>query len=145
MLFYFIPFLFQGAAMIFDEFYFHRQRGLPLWERIGHPLDTLTVLACYLFLVFCPVSITNINIYIGLCAFSCLFITKDEFIHTEKCDAKENWLHSVLFILHPITFMSAGFIWAWGLSPTFLLVQPFVIAAFLLYQIIYWSFIGKSK
>jgi len=25
-----------------DEFYFHRRRGLPRWERLAHPLDTMT-------------------------------------------------------------------------------------------------------
>ena len=37
----------QGLAMLVDELLFHRRRGLPRWERIGHPIDTLSVLACY--------------------------------------------------------------------------------------------------
>lgn len=142
---YFLPFLLQGVAMIFDEFYFHRKRGLPLWERIGHPLDSFSVLACYLFIFFQKPTTVNINIYIGLCAVSCLLITKDEFVHTEKCEAKENWLHALLFILHPITFLSAGFIWALELSPLFISIQPAIIFSFLVYQIIYWSFYGKDK
>lgn len=139
------PFALQGLAMFFDEFYFHRKRGLPLWERIGHPLDTLSVFFCYLFLSLAEFSETNLYTYIALCALSCLLITKDEFVHTKLCDAKENWLHSVLFILHPITFLSAGFIWFKNLSSSFLALQTFVIFAFMIYQILYWSPLWKNK
>ncbi len=139
------PFLFQGIAMFFDELYFHRKRGLPRWEQLGHPLDSLSVLVCYLFLYLVPYTDSNLKIYIGLCAFSCLFITKDEFIHTQHCEARENWLHAVLFVLHPIAFLAAAIIWREGLSPVFLLAQPIVIALFMSYQIIYWRFYGKSK
>jgi len=105
MIWLMLPMILQGIAITFDELYFHRRRGLPLWERIGHPIDTLFVLFCYLFILLNlnePTE-TNIKIYAVLCIFSCLLITKDEFIHTEKCEAMENWLHSILFILHPIT------------------------------------------
>lgn len=133
-----IPFLLQGSAMFFDEVFFHRKRGLPLWERIGHPIDSLSVFICYLFIFLRPFTESNLYIYIGLCAFSCLLITKDEFIHTEKCEAREHWLHAILFVLHPITFLAAGIIWKDGLSSSFLLMQPIVIFLFMLYQIIYW-------
>ncbi|MBC7464484.1 MAG: hypothetical protein H7256_00700 [Bdellovibrio sp.] len=130
--------------MFFDEFYFHRKRGLPLWERIGHPLDTLSVLFCYGFIFYFPYSELNLNIYIGLAAFSCLLITKDEFVHTSLCDAKENWLHAVLFILHPITFFCAGLMWKENIYPSFITFQPVVIFCFLIYQIVYWRFYAKS-
>ena len=35
---------------------------------------------------------------------------KDEFVHSELCEPAENWLHAVLFILHPICFLSAELI-----------------------------------
>jgi hypothetical protein len=145
MILLFSPFIFQTIAMCFDELYFHKKRGLPLWEKIGHPLDTLTVLIAYLFLSFNEPSLFNLKVYIFLSAFSCLFVTKDEFVHTKYCEAKENWLHAVLFILHPLTFLSAGFIWFYQLSPFFLKIQPFVILFVLSYQILYWSFFGKNK
>ena len=139
MFFLLIPFGIQGLAMFFDEFYFHRKRGLPLWERIGHPIDSLSVLACYSFIYFQQPTDLNIKIYIGLCAFSCLLITKDEFIHTIHCDAGENWLHAVLFVIHPITFFSAGLIWKENLNPEFIAAQPMIIFSFMIYQILYWS------
>lgn len=133
-----IPFILQGAAMFFDEFYFHRKRGLPRWERVGHPIDSFFVFVCYLFIFLSHPTESNMMIYIGLCAFSSLLVTKDEFIHTEKCEAAENWLHSLLFILHPVTFLAAGLIWRDQLNPSFLALQPIVIFIFMIYQILYW-------
>jgi hypothetical protein len=145
MLLIYIPFVFQALAMFYDEFYFHHKRGLPLWERIGHPLDTLSVLTCYLFIYFADYNQANLMIYIGLCAFSCLLITKDEFIHTQLCEARENWLHALLFVLHPITFLSAGLIWKDQINPSFLMIQPLVTFLFMLYQILYWSPLWNKK
>ncbi len=140
-----IPIILQALAMMFDELYFHRKRGLPLWEQIGHPIDTLSVVVCYAILAFQVPSELNMKIYIGLCIFSCLLITKDEFVHTEKCEASENWLHSVLFVLHPITFFAAGIIWEKNLNPFFLKIQFVILTVVMFYQIIYWRLFGKSK
>lgn len=145
MIWIYIPFALQGLAMFFDELYFHRKRGLPLWEKIGHPIDSLSVFACYLFLYLNTPSSNALYVYIGLCAFSCVLVTKDEFVHSERCEAMEQWLHASLFILHPITFLVAGFVWWQKLNVSFLQVQPMVIFCFMVYQIIYWSSFGKSK
>ncbi len=145
MSFLYLPFVLQGISMVFDEFYFHRKRGLPKWEVIGHPLDTLTVLAVYIFLIVQDYSLLNLQIALGLTLFSSLFITKDEFVHSEKCEPQENWLHAVLFVLHPMSLGSAIYIWYAQIDPLFLRVQAFVVAAFLIYQILYWSYFAKSK
>lgn len=145
MIFLFIPFVLQALAMFFDEFHFHRRRGLPRWERIGHPLDSLTVLICYLFIAVQAPTTAAIYIYAGLSFFSSVFVTKDEFVHSKLCDAKENWLHAFLFILHPITFLCAGIIWKENLSSQFLIIQPAVVVVFMVYQILYWSPFGISK
>lgn len=140
-----LPIGLQGVAMFFDEFYFHHKRGLPTWEKIGHPIDSFFVFLCYFFLNFNLPTPGNIKVYIALCAFSCLLITKDEFVHTERCEAKENWLHALLFVLHPITFLAAGFIWYNQPNAPFLMIQSTIIFVFMLYQIFYWGFYGKSK
>jgi len=154
-----IPFLIQGLAIAFDEYYFHIKRGLPLWERIGHPLDTLSVLICFGFVLFAPYSAAALKVYAGLCAFSCLMVTKDEWVHKHHCPASENWLHALLFINHPILLTCVGLIW-WttaNTSPlwlqqslpqflqTTLVVQFACIAVFFLYQVIYWNFIWKKE
>ena len=157
-----IPFLLQAAAITFDEFYFHHKRGLPRWERIGHPVDTVSYLLCLLFLLFFPCTDWNIKVYIALVTFSCLLITKDEFVHTDHCEASENWLHALLFVMHPITLVTAGFMWQGihaGEAPEwlihwfdnaaaltlFLQIQAVLIALFCFYQIIYWNVLWKES
>lgn len=157
-----LPFLVQMLVINFDEFYFHVKRGLPKWERLGHPLDTLTVLSCFVFILLIPYSPFFLKVYIGLALFSCIFVTKDEFVHKDCCPASEQWLHSILFLNHPVVLTAAGLLWpiiqgdkgpAWlnGLIPyapqlkLIFIGQTACIAVFLLYQIIYWNFIWKSK
>jgi len=148
--------------MVLDEGVFHLRRGLPKWERIGHPLDTLTVLACMAFVIWVPFSKGALAIYIALAVFSSLFVTKDEFVHKELCPASEQWLHAILFTLHPITLTSAGFIWPvvqgaevtpwisnWLNNPLFLQqflhVQFGAMSCFLIYQLVYWNLIWKPE
>lgn len=158
---FFLPFLIQSAAILFDEFYFHHRRGLPKWERIGHPVDTLSLILCFLLILYVPYSSAMLKVYMGLAAFSCLMVTKDEFIHKHYSPAEENWLHALLFILHPITLLGAAFLWpisqglidqAWftlGLGQEealyFLRAYTFSIFSFFIYQIVFWNFIWKAK
>jgi hypothetical protein len=140
LLFLLLPALLQGVAMFVDEFVFHRRRGLPRWERLGHPLDTLTAAACYGWLVAVPANHPYaLHVYVALCAFSCLFITKDELVHAKRCEAREIWLHAVLFVLHPIVFLSFGLIWLSGSEAW--LVQGALAStlALFVYQFAYWN------
>lgn len=157
-----LPFALQALCMVFDEGYFHIRRGLPKWERIGHPLDTLTVLICMGFVLFVPFSKATLFLYIALAALSSIFVTKDEFVHKDHCPASENWLHALLFTLHPITLTSAGFMWPvvqnatvspwiakWLNNPEglllFLKIQFGVMTLFFFYQIIFWNIVWKDK
>ncbi len=161
-LIFFLPFTVQTILMTLDEYLFHRKRFLPLWERIGHPIDTLSVLAIYGFLLINPYNAFTLKVGIGLAVFSCLCITKDEFVHKHHCCGTEQWLHAVLFINHPILLASLGILWpalhgeknlgffaAWMPSSavifTVFLIQFFLIFLFFLYQIIYWNFLWKEK
>jgi hypothetical protein len=156
-----IPFAAQAAAIFFDEAVFHVRRGLPKWERIGHPLDTFTVILCMGYVIWVPFSIVNLFIYVGLAIFSTIFITKDEFVHNTHCPATEQWLHALLFILHPITLICAGFIWpvaqgsvvtpwiaAWLNNPNalhlFLIGQFATMCLFMIYQIVFWNLIWRE-
>ncbi|MBS0604199.1 MAG: hypothetical protein JSS60_04065 [Verrucomicrobia bacterium] len=157
-----VPFIVQTLVITFDEFYFHVRRGLPKWERIGHPLDTLTVLACFAFVLFVPYSSFFLKVYIGLAIFSCVFVTKDEFVHKDCCPASEQWLHALLFLNHPIVLTAAGLLWPIvdkGIAPSWLsglvpyadnvrfilIMQTICIALFLTYQTVYWNFLWKDK
>lgn len=136
MSYLYLPFMLQGISMFVDEFYFHEKRKLQLWEKVGHPLDTLSVLICYCYLIW---GADNLTTYIALSAFSCLLITKDEFVHTKVCEASENWLHSLLFILHPICFLGAYLLKQEG-QMEFLKIQTLVVLIFMLYQALRWSY-----
>ena len=105
-----LPFALQALAIAFDEGYFHVRRGLPKWERIGHPIDTLSVLLCMGFVLFVPFSSHALIYYCLLASFSTILVTTDEFVHKHHCPASENWIHAILFTLHPITLISAAFI-----------------------------------
>jgi hypothetical protein len=133
----------QGAAIFFDEVFFHRRRGLPKWERVGHPIDTLTVVACLLFLYFVERTLTTEIIYYVMAGISCLCVTKDEWVHRKFCSAEEMWLHGVLFMLHPLVLFSAMAVWE--TAGTTLLAVSAAVFAFFLYEVIYWNFIWKGK
>jgi hypothetical protein len=140
--------------MAFDELHFHRRRGLGAWERIGHPIDTLTVLACIGWALFRPPTAGGVGVYVALAALSCLFVTKDEFVHARRCSPGEHWLHALLFVVHPVALVSVALMWP-GLHaravalPRWLaeakavsgalLVQFGVTASFCVYQAAYWN------
>jgi hypothetical protein len=157
-----IPFALQALAIFFDEAIYHVKRGLPKWEQLGHPLDTLTVLVCMAYVIWVPFSKIALIIYVFLAIFSSLFVTKDEFVHKDYCPASEQWLHAILFTLHPIALISAGFIWPvvqgvsvenWIAScldnpPSlrlFLYGQFGAMSLFFLYQIVFWNILWKNK
>lgn len=144
MTLFYLPFLLQGLGLLIDEFYFHHQRGLGRWESQGHPLDTLTVLICYLWILIALPNALNLNIFIGLSIFSCLFVTKDEFIHARESSGGENWLHAILFILHPLTFMVAGYLWLQNILHDFLILQTLIVGLFMIYQLLYWNIKWKK-
>ena len=157
-----LPFFLQAIAIFIDEFHFHIKRGLPKWERIGHPVDTATVILCMGMVLFVPYTDITLKIYCALAALSCLMVTKDEFVHKHFCPASENWLHAVLFTLHPLTLITTGFIWPvvqdaavpkwltiWLTAPLdlniFLKIQFSLMILFFIYQVVFWNFIWKEK
>jgi 2-polyprenyl-6-hydroxyphenyl methylase/3-demethylubiquinone-9 3-methyltransferase len=130
MTLYVLPIALQAAAMLVDEGWYHRRRGLPRWERIGHPLDTLTLVACLVWLL----AGGGAHGYLALAVASTLFVAKDEPIHAQVCTTGEHWLHALLFVLHPLV-LAAFFV-----APHAVLVaQLAVTVAFLTYQVIYWN------
>lgn len=129
----------QGFFILFDELFFHRKRGLPRWERVGHPIDTATVIVCLLFLYFTAPTPTTTVVYYVLAVISCLCVTKDEYVHWKYCGPGELWLHSVLFLLHPVVLFTATRDWT-GPKENLLMVAGFV-GMFFVYQVIYWNFV----
>lgn len=135
-----LPFAVQGAVMALDEGWFHRRRGLPRWERVGHPLDSLTVAACFGWLVFVRSDAPGaLGVCVGLSVVSCLFVTKDELVHKRLCSPIEGWLHALLFVLHPIVLVSAALLWRSHRLHAVLVGQLVLIVSFAAYQAIYWG------
>jgi hypothetical protein len=137
-----VPLGAQALAMLVDELHYHRRRGLPRWERIGHPLDTLTLLACYAVAIFSSPSPGALGAYAALGVFSCLFITKDEWVHARLATPGEHWLHSFLFVIHPVVLAAVAWLWI-ERERTVILVQAALTTTFGLYQAIYWGLAGE--
>ncbi|MBC77749.1 MAG: hypothetical protein CME64_17215 [Halobacteriovoraceae bacterium] len=128
----------QGVLILFDEFYFHKRRGLKKWERIGHPIDTFIFLGCFIYTLVSPFSESNSVIFLILAVLSCLVILKDEWVHIKECDVFEHWLHCGLFLIHPISLIGLLFVWKEdGFYEIF--IQSILITLFLLHQIYYWN------
>jgi hypothetical protein len=156
-----VPFFIQMLCMAADEFWFHRRRGLPRWERIGHPLDTLTVVLCLLWIAYVRPTRPTVLVFIALAAFSCIFVTKDEPIHWLHCTAGEQWIHAILFSLHPLMLVSAALLWPavaagsppvhlWpirysGLERPFLICSCMLMIGFGIYQFSFWNLLWRSK
>lgn len=141
---FYIPFLIQTLVIGLDEFHFHLKRGLPKWERIGHPIDTLSVVLALAFTLVFPYQTSTLIAFIILAAASAILVTKDEFVHKEHCPASEQWLHALLFLNHPLVLISMGFLWV-RQERLFLLSQLILSSLFCLYQVIYWNFVWKEK
>jgi hypothetical protein len=153
------PWWLLTAGMAVDEFHFHYERGLPRWERLGHPIDTAGVLA---FLAACLLAPFSAGWGRGLAALglaSMGLITKDEAVHAERCGAGESWLHAVLFLLHPLALLSGAAAWAapsgrlagLGLGPAeavwlreALGAQFCLTALFMVYQAVYWNLVWNE-
>ncbi|MBM3207816.1 MAG: hypothetical protein FJZ57_04340 [Chlamydiae bacterium] len=158
-----IPFILQAILMLIDEAFFHLRRGLPRWERIGHPIDTLSFIVCLLVTQFFPCTTATLLWYIVLALASCLLITKDEFVHKHHCPVGEQWIHSVLFVNHPFMLTALALIWYATTTlhtppklllavaqhkPTtiiFLKGQTIFALVFMGYQIIFWNILWKMK
>ena len=131
-----LPLLLQGFLIAVDEFIFHRRRGLPKWEKWGHPLDTLTFILPLSLAVFFSFKPELTVTFLCLSVFSSLFVTKDEFLHARICEPGEHWLHSLLFVVHPVSFFSIFWLWKTHQHMLFVRLHLGLVVVFLIYQIL---------
>lgn len=137
-------FALHAILALADEALFHRRREVPRWERIGHPLDTFVVLIPLALTVFLPARAPWIGLFWGMAVVSSLFVTKDEWVHARLCLPAEQWLHAVLFLLHPVAFFAAWVLWKAGETP-WLAAQCLLVAGSMIYQTVYWNFWRGSR
>ena len=131
--------------MLIDEYYCHQKRKLPRWERIGHPIDTLSVLVCIVICIVTQPTPNNLQWFAAAAIFSSLLITKDEFVHKIECTAFESWLHSLLFVAHPTALIAAAYLWTEGTHEVFFKTQFFLLLSFTFYQIFTGIFIKRNS
>ncbi|MDE2141895.1 MAG: bifunctional 2-polyprenyl-6-hydroxyphenol methylase/3-demethylubiquinol 3-O-methyltransferase UbiG [Elusimicrobia bacterium] len=128
----------QGALMLVDEFFLHRERALGEWESWGHAADS-AVFAAVLVLPACFAPTARATAaYAAGAVFSTLMVTKDEWIHARECGPFEQWVHSLLFALHPCVLIGIAALWILGEAAAARAALPLVVAAFSAYQWIYW-------
>jgi hypothetical protein len=137
------PALVQTALMAIDEGWFHRRRGLPRFERLGHPVDTASVALAYAWLAAVPPTRGHAAVFAALALASCLTVTKDEWIHARVCTPGEHWLHALLFVLHPIALAGFGVLW-WTHHRAPVAVALALTVGFGAYQLIAWSIPWRS-
>ena len=133
----------QGFVILFDEFHYHFKRDLPRWERIGHPLDTFSVILPFSAMSFLPYPGHTPALLISLMVLSCIFISKDEGVHAERSPQGEHLLHAFLFMLHPLVFIAAWLVWREQGPTTAHKLQLSMLSSFFIYQVVYWNFLKK--
>ena len=137
-----LPFALLGVVTSVDELYYHRKRGLPRWERLGHPLDLLAFVFCWAWMATHDFNDTNLCVYVGLTSFACILSTKDEWVHAELCPPGEQWMHSMMFMFNPVVFFCGGFIWACAPSTLAVPATHWEETAQFLHPLIYLNTIG---
>jgi hypothetical protein len=108
----FVAFMMQSSLIAVDEFICHRSRVLPRWELVGHPIDTFCLWAYLAALWFLDADfVWALSVAAILGFISCLVITKDEWEHKKHSSAFENWLHAMLFVIHPTVVLLYYYLW----------------------------------
>ncbi len=128
----------QAALMIVDERVFHRARTLGEWESWGHVADSAVFAAALAPAALLAPTRGAALLYAALAAASTVLVTKDEWIHARECGGTEQWLHALLFVLHPCVLLAVGALWARGEDGLLRAGLPAVVAAYSFYQWLYW-------
>jgi 2-polyprenyl-6-hydroxyphenyl methylase/3-demethylubiquinone-9 3-methyltransferase len=128
----------QAALMLVDEGAFHRVRRLGAWESWGHVADSALFAAALAPAALLAPTRGAVALYALLALVSTVFVTKDEWIHARECEAAENWVHALLFALHPSVLIAVGALWTGGAGALLRFGLPLAVAAYSFYQWSYW-------
>lgn len=85
------------------------------------------------------------QVFISLSIFSSLFVAKDEFLHARLCEPGEHWLHSLLFLIHPVSFFAVFWLWKTHQHMSFVRLHLALVFVFLIYQILSGSGIWSQR
>ena len=124
----------QAVLMFVDEGAFHRVRRLGAWESWGHVADSAFFAGALAPAALLAPTHRAAVLYALLALVSTVLVTKDEWIHTRECKAAENWVHALLFALHPCVLIAVGALWARGEGALLRAALPLAVAAYSCYQ-----------
>jgi 2-polyprenyl-6-hydroxyphenyl methylase/3-demethylubiquinone-9 3-methyltransferase len=128
----------QAGLMLVDEGAFHRVRRLGEWESWGHVADSAVFAAALAPPALLAPTMGAAVLYAGMALASTVLVTKDEWIHARECEPAENWVHALLFALHPCVLIAVGALWARGEGSLLRSALPLAVAAYSFYQWLYW-------
>lgn len=129
----------QAVLMGIDEWRYHRRRVLERWERWGHPVDSLLYLCALAIPAWMQPTASRVVLYTIFAVLSCVAITKDEWVHAERCEAGEHWVHAVLFMIHPSVLIFVGLLWVNNDASVLRASLPAWVGVLTCYQIARWS------
>jgi hypothetical protein len=135
----------QAVLMGIDEWLYHRRRGLEHWERWGHPVDSLLYLCALAIPGWMQPATVRVLLYTILAILSCVAITKDEWVHAERCEAGEHWVHAVLFMIHPSVLIFVGLLWVNNEASFLRASLPVWVGILVCYQIFRRSNRGAAR
>ena len=130
--------LLQAALMLVDERVFHRERALGQWESWSHVADSAAFAAALAPAALLAPTQGAALAYAALALASTALVTKDEWIHARECGGTEQWLHALLFALHPCVLIAIGASWARGEGGLLRAGLPVAVAGYSFYQWRYW-------
>ena len=128
----------QSGLMLVDERVFHRLRGLDARESWGHVADSVVFAGALAPAALLAPARGAAALYALLAFVSTLLVTKDEWIHTRECQAAENWVHALMFSLHPCVLIAVGALWARGEGGALRAGLPLAVVAYAFFQWFYW-------
>jgi hypothetical protein len=137
--------LVQAGLFMVDEFFCHRRRRLGRWERLGHPVDSLSISLPLFVAAFAKPEPEMVLLFVGLAVVSCLLVAKDEWVHARECSGTESWIHALMFMVHPTIFFAAGAAWWLDLAPLMRAVMPLLALTVAVYQFVYWNLIHDNQ
>lgn len=132
--------LLQGLLFAVDEFICHRRRNLGRWERLGHPVDAIFLCIPLAIAAFGRFSDWKAVLFVAFSIASCAMVTKDEWVHSRECGGLESWIHSLMFMVHPVIFIFVGLSWYLDENSFVRRGLPFVAVLVGVYQLLYWNF-----
>lgn len=135
----------QGTLSLLDEALFHRWRVLGRTESWSHVFDTGFFALTISMPAFLTPTKTRLALFVLGALISSVGITKDNWIHERECSPGEQWIHSLLFVLHPLVLATLAWLWLEQKNPELRGACFLGALAGVTYQFTYWIGLGHAE